>query len=96
MTDKLKESVPPLLRLWEARPKDAIALICVAACWYLYQDIRAEFRARSEESVRTAEVLVELAGAIREHNPRLDHIERQLEAIRYEREDSTDSGPGGR
>ena len=96
MTDKLKESVPPLLRLWEARPKDAIALICVAACWYLYQDIRAEFRTRSEESRRTTEVLVELTAAIREHNPRLDHIDRQLESLRYEGKNSTDSGPGGR
>lgn len=92
MTEKLRESVPPLLRLWEARPKDAIALICVGACWYLYQDIRAEFRARSEESRRTAEVLVELTGAIREHNPRLDHIERQLEAIRYGGEKAHEEG----
>lgn len=96
MTDKLKDSVPPLLRLWEARPKDFIALLCVAACWYLYQDLRAEFHARSEESRRTAEVLVELTAAIREHNPRLDHIDRQLESIRHERENPTDSGPSGR
>jgi hypothetical protein len=82
MTEKLQNGVPPLLRLWEARPKDFIALLCVGACWYLYQDIRAEFRARSEESRRTAEVLVELTAAIREHNPRLDHIERHLEVIR--------------
>ena len=96
MTDKIKESVPPLLRLWDASPTAFIALICVGACWYLYQDLREEFRTRREESRQTAAVLVELAGAIREHNPRLDHIERQLEAIRYEREDSTDSGKGGR
>ncbi len=95
MTDKLKAGVPPLLRLWEARPKDFIALLCVVACWYLYQDLRAEFHARSEESRRTAEVLVELTSAIREHNPRLDHIERQLEGLRYERENSTDTGKGG-
>lgn len=96
MGEKLKEGVPPLLRLWEASPTAFIAVLCVGACCYLYQDLRAEFRARSEESVRTAEVLVELAGAIREHNPRLDHIERQLEAIRYERENPTDTGKGGR
>jgi hypothetical protein len=96
MGEKLKESIPAWLRLWEARPKDFIALLCVAATWYLYQDLRAEFHARSEESRRTTEVLVELTAAIREHNPRLDHIERQLEAIRYERENSTDPGKGGR
>ena len=82
MTEKLKDGVPPLLRLWEARPKDFIALLCVIACWYLYQDLREEFRTRREESRQTAAVLVELTAAIREHNPRLDHIERQLEAIR--------------
>lgn len=82
MTEKLKDGVPPLLRLWEARPKDFIAFLCVGACWYLYQDLREEFRARREESRQTAAVLVELTAAIREHNPRLDHIERQLEAIR--------------
>lgn len=82
MTDKLKDGLPAWLRLWEARPKDFVALLCVLACWYLYQDVRAEFRARSEEARQTTAVLVELTAAIREHNPRLDHIERQLEAIR--------------
>lgn len=87
MGEKLKDSVPPLLRLWEASPRDFIALVCVVACWYLYQDIRAEMRARLEESRQTVAALNELAAAIREHNPRLDHIERQLEAIRHDKKD---------
>lgn len=87
MTDKLKNSVPPLLRLWEASPRDFVALVCVVACWYLYQDIRAEMRSRLEESRQTVSALTELTAAIREHNPRLDHIERQLEAIRHEKKD---------
>lgn len=87
MGEKLKEAVPPLLRLWEASPRDFIALICVVACWYLYQDIREESRSRLEESRQTVSALTELTAAIREHNPRLDHIERQLEAIRHEKKD---------
>lgn len=85
MPDKLKNALPPLLRLWEASPRDFIALVCVAACWYLYQDIRAEMRGRLEESRQTVAALTELAAAIREHNPRLDHIERQLDAIRHDK-----------
>lgn len=85
MGERLKEYVPPLLRLWEASPRDFIALLCVVACWYLYQDIRAEMRARLEESRQTVTALSELAAAIREHNPRLDHIERQLDAIRHDK-----------
>ena len=87
MTDKLKTAVPPLLRLWEASPRDFIALVCVAACWYLYQDIREDMRARLAESRQTVAALTELAAAIREHNPRLDHIDRQLDAIRHEKKD---------
>ena len=85
MPDKLKNALPPLLRLWEASPRDFFALVCVVACWYLYQDIRAEMRARLEESRQTVSALTELAAAIREHNPRLDHIDRQLEAIRHDK-----------
>lgn len=96
MGEKLKEAVPPWLRLWEARPKDFIALLCVGACYYLYQDLHESMEARAEESRRTAEVLVELTAAIREHNPRLDLIERQLEEIRHERKNQTDSGEIGR
>lgn len=87
MTDKLKNSVPPLLRLWEASPRDFIAIVCVGACYYLYQDLHESMEARAEESRRTAEVLVELTSAIREHNPRLDLIEHQLEEIRHEKKD---------
>ncbi len=87
MPDKLKNALPPLFRLWEASPRDFIALVCVVACWYLYQDIRAEMRERLAESRQTVAVLTDLAAAIREHNPRLDHIDRQLEAIRHEKKD---------
>lgn len=85
MGEKLKESLPSWLRLWEASPRDFIALLAIGACWYLYQDFKESMQQRAEESRHNVEVLVELTAAIREHNPRLEKIERQLEAIRHDK-----------
>lgn len=84
MGEKLKESVPAWLRLWEASPRDFIALLAIGACWYLYQDFKESMQQRAEESRHNVQVLVELTAAIREHNPRLDDIKRQLEEIRHD------------